>query len=380
MGIRGRLGAAGLLVAATVAAGPLPAHAASPTILLDAIRSEADYIISLRTGDGIIATVASRTKVVPYQANFAAMGLARASFLLRDSRYSTAAWRWLEWYRDNMYPDGTMPDWIYTSSWIPSGEPDSTDAYAGTYLSAILETFNATADLTRLRGLQGAVVKAVGAIELTADTDGLHFAKPGWPFKYTMDEAEAYAGFRAAQRIARVLNDSALEARAKTNADRLLSASVKLIDPATGLYLWALHQDGTRVPAPLEWIYPGATAQAWAVADGLATGTNARNLMARVEAAQPQWDRPTATAQYADNQPICGNRAPCYAPVGYWPRFALAYLAIGNTERALEGALNIHTIAKFFGRPFPYTPADAGQIILTLGDPNVLATAALPAL
>ena len=375
MRIRGLVAA--LVLVAVVGPAGVPAHAVSPATLLDAIRSEADYIIALRTGDGILTTVTSRNKVIPYQANFAAMGLARAYLLLRDSRYSTAAWRWLEWYRDNMYADGTMPDWIYTSSWIPSGVPDSTDAYAGTYLSAILETFTATGDLMRLRGLQTAVAMAVGAIELTADTDGLHFARPGWPFKYSMDEAEAYAGFRAAQEIARVLNDSSLEQRAKTNADRLLSASVKLIDPSTGLYLWALHQDGTRVPAPIEWLYPGASAQAWAVADRLATGTNAMNLMARAEAAQPYWDRPTATAQYADAQPICNFATPCYAPVNYWPRFALAYLAIGNTKRAMTGALNIHNTAKFLGRAFPYTPADAGQIILTLGDPEVLATAIL---
>lgn len=368
-----------LALAAALLPAARPAQAVSPTTLLDAIRSEAEYIIGLRTGDGILTTVASKTKVVPYQANFAAMGLARAYLLLRDSRYSTAAWRWLEWYRDHMYPDGTMPDWIYTSSWIPLADPDSTDAYAGTYLSAVLETFTATADLNRLRGIKDGVVKAIGAIELTADVDGLHFAKPGWPFKYSMDEAEAYAGFRAAQQIGRILNDPALEARAKTNADRLLSASVKLIDPATGLYLWALHQDGTRVPAPIEWIYPGAAAQAWAVADGLATGTNAANLMARAAAAQPFWDRPTATAQYADAQPNCAYATPCYAPVNYWPRFALGYLAIGNPQRAMQGALNIHNTAKFLGRGFPYTPADAGQIILTLGDPEVLATALVPA-
>ncbi|HVL90595.1 MAG TPA: hypothetical protein VM841_10225 [Actinomycetota bacterium] len=376
MRIRGRLGIVGLLLAATIAAGPAPARAASPATLLDAIRSEADYILSLRTGDGVITTAPNR--VVPYLANFAAMGLARAHLVLRDGRYATAAWRWLEWYRDHMHPDGTMPDWVYSSSWVPTGDPDSTDAYAGTYLSAVLATFEATGDLLRLRALHGGVLKAVAAIELTADVDGLHFAKPGWPFKYSMDEAEAYAGFRAAQRIGRALNDASLEARAKTNADRLLSASIKLIDPATGLYLWALHQDGTRVVAPIEWIYPGASAQAWAVADGLATGSNARNLMARVEAAQPFWDRPTATAQYANAQPNCNFATPCYAPVNYWPRFALAYLAIGNARRAMQGALSIHAAAKSLGRGFPYTPGDAGQIILTLADPQALAESLIP--
>lgn len=375
--VRSRGIAAGALIAALALAVPVaPAQAMSPATLLDAMRIEADYIITMRLGDGVITTSADRKKVVPYQANFAAIGLARAYALLRDTRYSHAAWRWVEWYRDHMLADGTMPDWIYTSSWIPSGIPDSTDAYAGTYLSAVLAVFQATGDLTRLRGLHEAIVKAVGAIELTADSDGLHFARPGWDFKYSMDEAEAYAGFRAAEDLGALLRDSSLEARARTNADRLLSGSVKLIDPATGLYLWALHRDGTRVPAPIEWIYPGASAQAWAVADGLTTGTNARNLMARAEAAQPYWDRPSATAQYADNQPICNNQTPCFAPVGFWPRFALGHLEVGNTRRALTGALNIHKHANVAGRGFPFTPADSGQMIMVFGDARVIAAAA----
>ena len=382
MRTRSRSFAAGTLLAALVAIVPVaplaPAHAVAPTTLIDAVRTEADYIITMRTGDGIITTSPNRLKVVPYLANFAAMGLARAYTLLHDTRYSTAAWRWLEWYRDHMLADGTMPDWVYSGSWIPNGLPDSTDAYAGTFLSSVLSVFLATGDVTRLRAMHTAVLKAVGAIELTADSDGLHFARPGWPFKYSMDEAEAYAGFRAAQQLGSILNDSSLEARARANAYRLLSASVKLIDPATGLYLWALHADGTRVPAPIEWIYPGASAQAWAVADGLATRSNAVNLMARAEAAQPYWDRPPATAQYADAQPICFNQTPCYAPVNYWPRFALAYLAIGNTQRALGGALNIHNYANVAGRGFPFTPADAGQLILVLGDPEVIAGTVAP--
>lgn len=354
------------------------AYATNPITLVDHIREEAEYIMSMRDGAGIITTVPDRRKVVPYHANFAVMGLARAYTVLRDGRYATASWRWLEWYRDHMLADGTMPDWIYTSTWIPAGEPDSTDSYAGTYLSAVLATFIATGDTSRMAGVRGAVDKALDAIELTEDDDGLHFARPGWPFKYSMDEAEAYAGFRAAQQLGVLLRDAGLEARGKNNADRLLAGSRNLIDPATALYLWAIHDDGTRVPAPVAWIYPGASAQMWAIADGLSTGIEAHALIARVEAAQPLWDTPNAITQFYDGHPSCGGVTPCKLRVSYWPRFALAYLTLGNAKRALDGALRIRAGANINVRAFPFTPGDAGQLLMVFSDADVMAASLAP--
>lgn len=380
-GIR-RLGT-GLLLAAiapTVLA-PAPARAATPASLLLAIRDEAEWILDRQTGwQGSISSCCDtyHYKIVPYHGNLAAIGLARAYTLLREPRYASAAWRWLEWYQSHQLADGTISDWIYSSTWVPAGLPDSTDSYAGTFLSAALAAAQATGDLTRLRGIKPGIQGALDAIELTEDVDGLHFARPGWPFKYPMDEGEAYAGFRAAEELGRLLNDPAMTARAKDDADRLLAGSANLIDPATGLYLWALHADGTRVPAPLDWIYPGSSAQMWAVADGLAVGSAARTLVERVEARQPQWDRPGSNSQFADAQPNCNYQTPCIARTNYWVKFALAHLAIGNARRALTAALNIRNGATLLGRLFPFTPADAGMLIVVMGDPDVMAASVSP--
>ncbi len=370
---------AALMAMLAIPASP-PAQAATPASLLEMVKQEAEFIMSMRTGDGIIATIPSKLKVVPYHANFATMGLARAYTLLRDTRYSTAAWRWLEWYRDHQLPDGTMSDWIYTSSWVPAGLPDSTDAYAGTFLTAALAVFEATGDVQRLAGLKPALVKAIGAIELTEDIDGLHFARPGWPFKYSMDEAEAYSGFRDAQQLGQIFRDEAMQARAKQNADRLLGGSVNLVDPTTGLYLWAVGPAPVteRVVAPISWIYPGASAQVWAIADRLVTGASARTLMERVEQAQPLWDNPTATTQWYDGHPTCAGVSPCVLPVAYWPRFALAWLELGDEDRAMEAAIRIRNGAIYNNRTFPFTVGDAAQIIMVLGDPRVMAASLSP--
>ncbi|MGH2829431.1 MAG: hypothetical protein ACRDJM_03000 [Actinomycetota bacterium] len=369
-----------LALAAVAALLPVsPAAAATPVSLIQSVQEEADYILSMRLGDGAIPINDERDKVIPYLANFAAIGLARAYTLLRDTRYSSAAWRWLEWYRQHQDPvQGTIPNWIFQGRWIPEGLPDSTDAYAGTFMSAVLATYTATGDLARLQGLAGAVELAIVALELTEDDDGLHFARPGWPFKYSMDEAEAYAGLLAGETIGEILRDGDLARRAGGAADRLFAAHTKLKDPATGLYLWAIHDDGTRVTAPLAWIYPGASAQVWAVADGFETGPAAAQLMQRVEAAQPVWDRPTFTTQWYDGHPSCGGQVPCMLPVRYWPRFAMAYLAIGDARRALKGATNIQSAARLAQRRYPYTPGEAGQLIMVFGDPDVMASSVSP--
>ncbi|MHB8512071.1 MAG: hypothetical protein ACYDCC_07790 [Actinomycetota bacterium] len=357
-----------------------PAHAATPTSLLQMVKEEADYIRSMQDGWGVITTTPDHTRATPYHANYAAIGLARAYAVTGDSSYSDAAWRWLDWYRDNMLPDGTIADQILIgSSWQPIGLPDSTDAYAGTYLSAVLAVFENTLNLSQLQGLHDAVNKAIGAIELTRDIDGLHFARPGWPFKYSMDEAEAYKGFLAAQKIATYLRDDAMKARASADATALIVGSARLVDQDSGgLYLWALGQDGTKVKAPISWIYPGASAQAWAVSDGLVTGNAALSLMQRVDAAQPNWDQPDAIAQYYDGHPLCNGVVPCMLPVGYWTHFALAWLALGYSQRALSATINIRAGAIKAARAFPFTPGDSGQIIMVLTDPNVIAATETP--
>ncbi|GAC1421090.1 MAG: hypothetical protein NVSMB57_14760 [Actinomycetota bacterium] len=365
-----------------VSAAASPARAATPTSLLQIVTEEAEFILSMRTGDGVIATTPDGKKVVPYHSNIAAIGLAHAYEATHNRSYSTVAWRWLEWYRDNMLDNGTIADHIFINYWQPVGLPDSTDSYAGTYLSAILATFEATGDITRLEGVHEAAMKAITAIELTKDDDGLHFARPGWPFKYSMDEAEAYAGLVAAQRLATYLNDNAMQARAAKDAAELLTGSAHLVDrdpgPGNGLYLWAIHHDGTKVRAPIEWIYPGASAQAWAVADGLITGDAAKALMQRVDAAQPNWDTPAATTQYYDGHPLCAGVRPCVLPVSYWTRFAVAWLRLGDAKRALDTTLRIRSGAIKAARAYPFTPGDSGQIITVLTDPNVVVATETP--
>lgn len=358
---------------ACVLAFLVPAAPARASVI-DDITADANWILGNRSADGAITTGGPRyDKVVPYQANFAAMGLARATRTTGNKAFVDAAWRWLQWYAgkamtiDPMDPNkgsGIVYDYEREGgSWKTRYQLDSSDSYAGTFLIAAREAFLASGDIQKLRNLAQGIDKALDAIEYTEEPDGLHLAKPGWPFKYTMDEAETHDGLLAAAELGLYLGDAALRTRAQDNADALLQGAGALEESSTGLYLWARHEDGTPVPAPIDWIYPGGSVQAWAVAHGLATGEKADMLMNRYAEAQPNWDNPSASAQYYN-----GVRR-----VDYWPHVGLGFLKAGQVDRACRGVRNIRTAAVNSGRAYPFTPGHAGQIIMVMSDPQILA-------
>jgi hypothetical protein len=237
---------------------------------------------------------------------------------------------------------------------VSTGDMDSTDAYAGTFLSAVLETYRATGDLTRLRAIAPALTKAVGAIEATQDADGLTWAKPAWHVKYLMDQAETYAGLRAAASLASTLKDGALARRASADASRLRAGVDALWNASTSSYDWAVHADGARIATNWSVLYSDALQQVWAVAFGLADRTRSVAIMNRFRSSQPAWAQPTATATYTEGRHV----------VGYWVPAGWAFARIGDTATAAAGAASIRAAADAAGRAWPFTPSDLGQLIM----------------
>src|SRR4051812_30417839 len=227
-----------VIIALSAGAGAMPA-AAVPAQGAPPDVSEADWILFAQLPDGAITSQIDHKAVLPYEANYAAMGLARATVATGQPRYVDAAWRWLDWYRDHQDRNGFVTDQRVVDGTVQStGDMDSTDAYAGTYLLAVREAWRAAGDTERLRALAGAVTHAVDAIEATRDADGLTFAKPGWDAKYLMDQAEAYAGLVAAVDLGHVVGDEGLSARARADAAAMAEGVGRLWNPATGAYDW----------------------------------------------------------------------------------------------------------------------------------------------
>lgn len=350
----------GLLAAAIAAAGLATVPAVARAHVADEVRSDADWILQAQLPDGAIATQIERTAISPYLSNFAAVGLARAAQLTGDPRYADAAWRWLSWYRAHQDRSGFVTDYA-----IAGGQPssardmDSTDAYAGTFLMAAGAAWQATGDVPRLRELEPGVVAAVAAIEATQRPDGLTWAKPAAHVKYLMDQAEAYAGARSAVAIARALANAALRRRAAAIAVRLHAGVRRLWNPRRGAYDWAVHPGGVRQPTNWRVLYPDALQQAWAVAFGLAGGARARGLMRRFAREQPRWDQPASIARFRSR-----HRA-----VGYWAPAAWAFARVAELRRSRLAARRIRRAAIGAGRAWPFTVADAGQLVV-LADPS----------
>jgi hypothetical protein len=318
-------------------------------------RAHAEWILRAVMADGAIAHHVDHKAIWPYLSNFAAMGLARATHVTGDPRYAAAAWRWLRWYHDHQDASGYVTDYNVTNGVpVSTGDMDSTDAYAGTYLMAIHEAWAATGDRQQLLALRAGIVRAVKAIELTQNDDGLTWAKPSWRVKYLMDQAETFAGLKAAEFLASVLGDPGLGDRAARDAARLHAGVERLWNPGAGAYDWAVHEDGTRTATNWSLLYPDALQQPWAVAFGLVTGERARIVMDRFQRAQPNWADPTATASYSS-----GPR-----PVGHWPPVGWALQAVGDTELAIAAATSIGAAALAANRAWPFTPSDAGQLII----------------
>src|SRR5919106_4116315 len=141
-----------------------PAYAA----VVDDVRADANWILSARLSDGAIANYVDRQAVWPYLANFAAMGLARATVVTKDKKYVEAAWKWLSWYQAHMDAQGFVTDYVVKDGRaVSTGFMDSTDAYAGTFLLAVRDIYRANANRTRLKTLKKGIVLAVKAIEAT---------------------------------------------------------------------------------------------------------------------------------------------------------------------------------------------------------------------
>lgn len=356
---RGRRTALMLLCLASIPFSLRPVVADPSAELRAIVRADADWLMQAVGPDGGIGTWIDRAWLVPYRSNFAAMGLARATLITGDARYAAASWRWLEWYANHMDARGFVTDYQWVGGgWRSTGDMDSTDAYATTFLLAAWEAVRATGDLTRLSGLRAALHRALDALNATATGDGLHFAKPTYPIKYLMDEAENYAGLLAAAELGTLLGDSALQSRARGDAVRLKTAIKTFKHPSAG-YHWALDA-WNRPAAVLNWdeLYASAVAQAWAIAFGLIEGAEARDLFLRFEAAQPDWDDPFAMTRYP------------WGPgkVDYWPVVALAAKRAGFASRAAQGAASIRNAALSVNRYWPYTTAEAGEMIMVLTD------------
>jgi len=241
------------------------------------MKSLADEIVSSQLPDGAIPVGAKpggwkpgdQVSIIPYFSHFAAKGLVTAYQRCRDLRYRNAARKWLEWYMERMDANGVVTDYAgvfpaYTST----GSMDSTDAYAARFVEAFQRYLEATKDLRYARERYPWVHKAVAAINLTMNPDGLTWAKPDYRVKYLMDNTEVVLGYRAAAEIAAMLGE-ADDARVwREQAQKTLWAiEKKLYLKEKGLYAISVADRAWFRTTWFRWdtYYPEGMAQCFAI-------------------------------------------------------------------------------------------------------------------
>ena len=346
-----------------VLGGPMsPAFAFAPA----AASADATWTRGAALPSGAIAVYVDRQRVLPYLGNFAAWGLAVQGGRTRDIVSLRAAWSHLAWYAAAEDASGFVTDYVVDpgGGLTSTGDMDSTDSYAGTFFLAADAAYQASnqvegksAARARLTALSDGLDGALRAVEATSDADGLTWAKPAWHVKYLMDQAEVYAGLQAATRLFTTLGDPARAARASTGAQHVAGGVSGLWNPSTQAYDWAVHEDGTRVPADLSALYPDAMEQVWAVAFGLVPQKRATTLLARIKALHPELASPDAALPGGDGT----------ERVGYWTWAAAAWLAVGDRAEANRLLTAIDTAAAAAGRPWPFTTGNAGQVMVVAG-------------
>jgi hypothetical protein len=345
------------------------------TVQQQQIEQEANWIMNcVIEPSGAIATYTLQPQgsatyyVSPYIANYASMGLSRASAYTQNDTYVQASWKWLQWYQDHQEANtGYVTDYRSNSSSDPTdlistGNMDSTDAYAGTFLLACLEAYKASQNLSALQYLHQGIRMALTAIESTQDTDGLTWAKPTYHVKYLMDISEVYGGLLATMIMAQLLNDDELYARAQNDSQRLYQGAQNLWNPTMQAFNWAVFSDGVQQVNNWTVFYPDAASQMWAAAFALTTESQANEMITIFLNDHPQWIYPM------DQDIFNTNGQFQLETIGYFPLIAFALLRYNRSELAFQSVSSIEQGAVNVSKAWPFTPYSQAMILMVQTD------------
>lgn len=342
-----------LLPTSVAVAGPAVDRPGAAQKLVD---EQIDFILSEQLDSGAI--LSTGTRISPYFANIAALGLLAAD--TRAARAGTL--RWMTWNlahlnaADVNVPANSVFDYVYdpvTGAETPTGDFDSVDSYASTALNVAY-----AAHSSKDRALRSFVRKNIGVYEAIADLvitpaptgvlvdtgpdAGLTIAKPSYPIAFTMDNAEVYSGLVDLAKLETRLGRHAQAARYESWAVATKSAMIdKLWNVANDNWDWAYAN-----PSNTDVFYAQSTAQLWPIIFGVVAPTDprARAGWGQFVASFPHW---------------YGGELPDSYP---WVSVARAAQLMGEPARATAFLDAIHArYAPGFGLPTTCGAAVCGE-------------------
>lgn len=240
---------------------------------------------------GIWQQSSNDNRLIPYFNHFGANALVVSAGQLTDraaqSVLLTAVDKWLFWYLSHMQGDGTVHDYQVTDG-VPedTGNCDSTDSYAALFLMVLWNRLYVGGVPEKVSSWLPAINAAVRAMKLTEDpADGLTYAKPGWPKKYLMDNAEVMLGYRAAAKLYAWAGNGEKAAAALQKAVQINhTLETQFWLPQVQYYAWAKDKTGAMDAGMSKW-YPDALANILYLAiGGDAANQRHQELMDRLAA------------------------------------------------------------------------------------------------
>jgi hypothetical protein len=341
---------AGVLVAVSVIVVGAPAASAAPDYA-QIIQNEAAYVAAVQVNSqsclgtpayGAIPIAADNPDFVePYFANYGVRALIAAG----GTTYLADAKAWFQWYLDNLNNPttaqtqanpydvkGTIYDYTIDSSTCSetsNNTYDSSDAYAGSFLTALgAYSVAPGADITWLQSETPAIDAVAGAIGATLQTNWLTWAEPWtgppapYPIEYLMDNVEVYQGLmNYAWLLDGVLGDpsgGAYMTAIAENVDTAITTTILEPTATTGVSAYA-YDYATVTPSNWANCYPDSVAQLWPIFAQLgpaALRTNTWNVYkyvwSGVVPATTAWDAATPSTGFTSST-VCGPTAATYA-------------------------------------------------------------------
>ncbi|WP_409344738.1 hypothetical protein [Paenibacillus sp. MBLB4367] len=278
--------AAGSAVSAAPASGVSSAvavTAATYGMYEDILNREASWLSGLQLGSGIVPMAPGSGRVVPYFANLALLGL------LEKPEQASVVRKYMDWYFAHLNRAGT-PDapagsiFDYTvgadgQTETASGDFDSTDSYASTFLNVLRKYAAKTGDTAYLQAHRSDIELIAGAMLATKQADGLTWAKPAYRVKYLMDNAEVYKGLLDMEWISgAVFGDEAGAALYRQHKNDVLAGIGGLWSDGKNAFAFAKMEDGGLLLPDWNSFYADATAQLFPIWTGVLAPDSERAL------------------------------------------------------------------------------------------------------
>ncbi|MEW6095549.1 MAG: thermonuclease family protein [bacterium] len=306
----------------------------------------ASWIISCQRDTGAICTDQSKTKIIPYMANIAAIGL------LEEGGYEGSVKAWIDWYFTHLEAWGTIYDYkVENGTEISLSSAEAEDRNLGTFFTLLKKYYQATLDVEYLKGhqLQMDIMGNYILFALQDFNDYLIWTDSLWQKKLLINNAEGYHGLKDLASLYFDLTNEVNQRDLYLTGAEVTREAIKteLWNEAQGWYYWEKDNIGNKTACNWATIYPDAISHLYTILNNvnLPESSISSTLYNTFNVQQPNWINP---APGTDS----------YCEMGY----AGSLMADTTKVESYQDSITTNVINQ--GYPTPWNCKDAGFYLL----------------